>query len=69
MGADCLHQLDLCPDCDGLRVTELNLLPGVSSLQLGDDSGAVVRHAGVRVYVGPPPGRCPNPKAEAPDAC
>lgn len=68
MAADYVDQLDLCPDCEGLRVTTLNLLPGVASLQLADDSTAIVRQGGVRVYVGRPPGPCPNPRAEAPDA-
>ncbi|MEU6928954.1 hypothetical protein AB0A05_07295 [Streptomyces sp. NPDC046374] len=63
--ADCMHEIDLCPTCDGLRVTRLNPLPGVSSLQLADESSALVRQGATQVYIGPVPGPCPNePKEE-----
>lgn len=59
--ADCVHQIDLCPDCDGLRVVKMTPLPGVSSLTLADDSSAIVRQGPARVYIGPVPDPCPNP--------
>ncbi|MEU2487046.1 hypothetical protein ABZ593_20860 [Streptomyces sp. NPDC012617] len=58
--ADCLHQIDLCPDCDGLRTVRLNLLPGVSSIKLAGDSSAISYQGAAKVYIGPAPGPCPN---------
>ncbi|MGW3736660.1 hypothetical protein [Streptomyces sp. NPDC005148] len=57
---DCLHQIDLCPDCDGLRTVLLQRLPGVSSLTLSADSPAVSYQGPASVYIGRAPGPCPN---------
>lgn len=32
--ADCIHHLNLCPDCAGLRVTQLDRLEGVTGISL-----------------------------------
>lgn len=57
--ADCIHHLNLCPDCAGLRVTQLDRLEGVTGISLdGIALGEVTA-----VYIGPVPGPCPNPPA------
>ncbi|MFD4314999.1 hypothetical protein [Streptomyces sp. NPDC058548] len=58
--ADCVHRIDLCPECDGLRTVRLERLPGVSSIQLADDTSAIVARGPAAVYIGPVPGPCPN---------
>ncbi|MFF4391450.1 hypothetical protein ACFY0G_32375 [Streptomyces sp. NPDC001552] len=63
--ADSLHQIDLCPDCDGLRSVRLDRLPGVTSVTLHGDSPAISHTGPVAVYLGPTPGLCPNVKEEA----
>ncbi|MGY5033546.1 hypothetical protein ACWC9U_22215 [Streptomyces sp. 900116325] len=59
--ADCLHQIDLCPDCDGLRSVWLQRLPGVSCLTLNADSPAISYQGPAAVYIGPTPGPCRPP--------
>lgn len=59
--ADCFHQIDLCPDCDGLRTVLLQRVPGVTSLTLSADSPAISYQGPASVYIGPAPGPCPNP--------
>ncbi|MFH9826745.1 hypothetical protein [Streptomyces bobili] len=63
--ADCIHHLDLCPDCASLRVTQMDRLEGVTGISLdGAPLGEVTA-----VYIGPVPGPCPNPPEEQqPDA-
>lgn len=50
--ANCIHHLDLCPDCGGLEVIRLDEVPGITggTLTLGD--GREVGLSGV-IYLGP----------------
>jgi hypothetical protein len=56
--ADCIHQLDICPDCQGLRVTRLNRLEGVPNVTL--DAGPFSFSGPAEVYTGPVPEACDN---------
>ncbi|MFF6801124.1 hypothetical protein [Streptomyces sp. NPDC012616] len=60
---DCTHQLDLCPDCDGLRVVRLERLPGIVDIRIDGDSAITHRGPAV-VRIGRAPGPCPNPRRE-----
>ncbi|CAL9327384.1 hypothetical protein [Streptomyces sp. enrichment culture] len=55
-----LH-LDLCPDCDGLRTTTLQQVPGVVDVRLEGDPRISYRGRAV-VHIGPVPGPWPNPR-------
>lgn len=60
-----VHQLDLCPDCDGLRTTVLTRLRGVTNVRLAPASGTGFSFTGPAVvHIGPAPGPCPNPPEE-----
>lgn len=48
-------QIDLCPDCDGLRVTELTSL-GTVDITLNADTFSFSGPA--ELYIGPTPGPC-----------
>ncbi|MFC8465992.1 hypothetical protein [Streptomyces sp. NPDC057250] len=61
--ADCVHHIDLCPDCDGLRTTRLDRVPGITSVTLDGQPAALRPRGPVTVYLGPVPGPCPNPPA------
>lgn len=64
MSTDCIHQLDLCPTCDGLRVTRLDRIPGVDSISIGYGDGT--SYSGpAAVYIGPVPEGCPAPPGSA----
>ena len=54
---DHVHQLDLCPTCDGLRVTRLDRLEGVESVTL--DAGPFSFSGPGEVYFGPLAEDCP----------
>jgi hypothetical protein len=54
---DCIHHLDLCPTCDGLRVTRLDRLDGVKSISL--DAGPFNFSGPAEVFIGPTPTVCP----------
>ncbi|GAA2948279.1 hypothetical protein ACFPN0_15215 [Kitasatospora cinereorecta] len=61
--ADCKHQIDLCPDCDGLQTVRLDRLPGVTNITVhGLDGLPISSGTPSSVYVGQVPGPCPNPK-------
>lgn len=62
--SDCIHQLDLCPTCDGLRVTRLDRLEGVESVTL--DAGPFSFSGPAEVYIGPVAQDCTNEPEEAP---
>lgn len=63
--ADCIHQLDLCPACDGLRVVQLDRIEGISSVTLDAPGVSSISVRGpVRVWGGPVPGPCPNTASE-----
>ncbi|EMF20407.1 hypothetical protein H114_32729 [Streptomyces gancidicus BKS 13-15] len=53
--------LDLCPDCEGLRVTPLQQVPGVIGVTL-DGEPSVAYQGRAVVHIGPVPGPCPNPR-------
>lgn len=55
---DCIHHLDLCPTCDGLRVTQMDRLDGVESVTL--DAGPFSFSGPVEVYIGPVADDCPS---------
>ncbi|CAL9665041.1 hypothetical protein SUDANB1_07167 [Streptomyces sp. enrichment culture] len=48
---DCIHQLDLCPNCQGLRITQLDRIDGVTSVTL--DAGPFSFSGPAEVYIGP----------------
>lgn len=54
---DCIHQLDLCPTCQGLRVTRLDRIEGVTSVTL--DAGPLSFSGPAEVYIGPVAEDCP----------
>ncbi|MCM1964846.1 hypothetical protein [Streptomyces sp. G1] len=56
----CRYELDLCSDCDGLRVTRLLRLSGVTGLTITYDSGETEHRTPSAVYLGPAPEPCPN---------
>jgi hypothetical protein len=64
--ADCIHHLDLCPDCSGLRVIRLDRLEGVTSVSL--DGSPFSSDGEVKLYIGPVPGPCPNGEEQQSDA-
>lgn len=51
---DCIHEINLCPDCDGLVATRFQHLGGVATVDLGFGTGLT----DVTVYIGPAPGPC-----------
>lgn len=55
---DCIHQLDLCPTCQGLRVTRLDRLEGVTSVTF--DAGPLSFSGPAEVYIGPIAEECPT---------
>jgi hypothetical protein len=59
--ADCIHQLDLCPDCDGLRVTELT---SVGTVDISLDAGPFSFSGPAELYIGPAPEPCDNDKPQ-----
>lgn len=59
--ADHRHEIDLCPDCDGLRTVRMDRLRGVTGFTLNSTEGDEIASGyDVKVYVGPVPGPCPN---------
>jgi hypothetical protein len=59
---DCIHRLDFCPTCDGLRVTRLERLDGVESVTL--DAGPFSFSGPAEVYIGPVKEPCPEAASE-----
>jgi hypothetical protein len=59
---DCIHHLDLCPTCDGLRVTRFERLGCVESVTL--DAGPFSFSGPTEVYVGPVVEPCPEAASE-----
>ncbi|KQW11433.1 hypothetical protein [Streptomyces sp. Root369] len=60
---DCRHQLDLCPDCAGLRVVEMTRVD-VTDIRFDGPAGHFVPRGPATVYIGPVPGPCPNVSSE-----
>jgi hypothetical protein len=61
---DCIHHLDLCPTCDGLRITRLDRLAGVESVTL--DAGPFSFRGPAEVYNGPVAEPCSGATEGAP---
>lgn len=61
---DHVHQLDLCPGCEGLRVTRLDRLPGLVDLTVHGPGGAVISSGPAVVHICPVPETCPTPVEE-----
>lgn len=61
--ADCVHAIDLCPDCDGLRVVEATRFEA-AGLRIESDRGPIVSRGPVTITLSPFPGPCPNPHRE-----
>lgn len=53
---DCIHNLDLCPTCQGLRVTRMERLNGVASVEF--NAGPFSYSGPVDLYTGPAPEPC-----------
>ncbi|MFF0092691.1 hypothetical protein ACFYSF_22395 [Streptomyces canus] len=60
---DCKHDLDLCPDCGGLRVIEMTRLD-VTDIRLDGPAGSFTPLGPATVHIGPAPGPCPNVSTE-----
>ena len=58
---DCIHQIDLCPTCDGLRVTRLDRLRGVENVTM--EAGPFSFSGPAQIYIGPAPEDCPTEPA------
>ncbi|MFM9589878.1 hypothetical protein ACKI1J_14855 [Streptomyces scabiei] len=58
---DCIHHLDICPTCHGLRVTRLDRLEGVTSVII--DAGPLSFSGPAEVYIGPIVEGCPLEEA------
>lgn len=63
---DCLHNLDLCPDCGGLRVIEMTRVD-VVDFRMDGPAGPLVPAGPATVHIGPVPGPCPNLSSEEND--
>ncbi|MEW2568330.1 hypothetical protein [Streptomyces sp. NPDC047070] len=59
--SDCKHQIDLCPDCDGLRVTRLDRIEGITSIRIDGPPGLSGMTLKNPVVYGGPVRPCPNP--------
>jgi hypothetical protein len=58
---DCIHHLDLCPTCDGLRITRMERLGGVESVTL--DAGPFSFSGPAEVFIGPVAEDCAGEEA------
>jgi len=64
--ADCIHQLDLCPDCEGLRVVKLDRIEGLTDIKIvGGSTGSFTLRGPAQVYMGPVE-PCPNDRQVSP---
>lgn len=54
------HELDLCPDCDGLRTTTLTHVPGITHIEIESDHQSLTYTGPATIYIGPTPAPCPN---------
>lgn len=60
---DCRHDIDLCPGCGGLRVTE-SVRVDVTDFRMDGLAGALTATGPATVYIGPLPEPCPNVSSE-----
>lgn len=68
---DCIHHLDLCPTCDGLRVTRLERIEGVTSISVDAEGaylfdGALALGGVTDLYMGPVAEDCAKKVEETP---
>lgn len=59
---DCIHELDLCPTCQGLRVTRMERLDGAALVEF--NAGPFSYSGPVDLYIGPTPEPCPGEAAD-----
>lgn len=57
---DHLNRLDLCPDCDGLRVMRLDRIMDVVDVRIHAPQTGLKFKGRATVYMGPVAGPCPN---------
>ncbi|MFC5076136.1 hypothetical protein ACFPN0_32170 [Kitasatospora cinereorecta] len=57
--ADCKHQIDLCPDCDGLQTVRLDRLPASRTSPCTAWTVCPILRYPSSVYVGQVPARAP----------
>ena len=65
--AECLHAIDLCPDCDGLRVVKATRFEA-TDVRLNGPGGAIISRGPATVTLSQIPGPCPNPRREEADS-
>lgn len=68
---NCIHHLDLCPTCDGLRVTRLERIDGVTSISVEVETtysfdGTLILGGVTDLYVGPVAEDCAKKVQETP---
>jgi hypothetical protein len=61
--ADCIHHLDICPDCGGLDVVRLDEMQGVTGGTLTLGNGGEIDLSGATFYIGPASTPCETPQA------
>lgn len=59
--ADCIHHLNICPDCGGLEAIRLDEVPGISDVAVTGDGGRFTLAGVVTVYAGPASTPCDVP--------
>lgn len=65
--AECLHAIDLCPDCDGLRVAKATRFEATDVRMNGLD-GVIISRGPATITLTQLPGPCPNPSREETDS-
>lgn len=65
--ADRVHALDLCPECDGLRVVDGTRFQA-TDVRLDGPHGPIVPRGPVTITLTPLPGPCPTPRPEEADS-
>jgi hypothetical protein len=60
---DQIQQLGLCGACDGLQITTLTRLPGVTDVVMDGPAGPGLLMGPAVVHVGPVPEDCPPEEA------
>lgn len=65
--ADCLHAIDLCPDCDGLRVVKAVRFEA-TDVRMTGPAGPIKGRGPATVTISQLPEPCPNPRREETDS-
>lgn len=60
----CIHHIDMCPDCDGLRVTRLDLIGTATDFTLDLDDGTTISSGPATLYIGPVATPCDKPTTD-----